>query len=64
MENNHSQLGNPDNAGKIIVDIIENKKLPKRLALGSDAVKIIRAEYEERLIELQEWRNISIQSDY
>ncbi|WP_278245920.1 hypothetical protein [Clostridium sp. DL-VIII] len=39
--------------------MVEKGKLPKRLALGSDAVKIIKDEYEERLVELQEWSNIS-----
>ncbi len=64
MVNHYNQPGDPDDAGKIIVDMVEKEKLPKRLALGSDAVKIIRDEYEERLIELQEWSNISRQSDY
>lgn len=64
MDNNHSQCGNPDNAGKIIVGMIDKGKMPKRLALGSDAVKVIQDEYKEKLIELQEWKNISILSDY
>ena len=64
VENQRNQLGSSEKAGQVLVKVISGETLPKRLALGSDAVKIIRAEYQDRLSELEKWEQISIQTDY
>lgn len=62
--NLENQPGDPDKAGKVLVEMVEKGHLPLRLLLGSDAVKLIEAELENRLIELSENKHISIQTDY
>ncbi|MEA4816993.1 hypothetical protein SDC9_128152 [bioreactor metagenome] len=66
MVNRYDQLGDPDKAGQIIVNLIlvNGGKLPKRFALGSDAVQAIQSEYESRLSELNTWKTLSCSSDY
>ena len=49
MVNNHDQKGDPDKDGKLIVELVSSGDLPKRLPLGSDAVRIIRDELKSRL---------------
>lgn len=36
MVNNHDQKGDPDKAGKLIVELVSSGNLPKRLSLGSE----------------------------
>lgn len=44
--------------------LVQGGKLPKRLPLGSDAVRIIRTELERRLEELKAVEALSVQTDY
>jgi len=64
MVNNHDQKGDPDKAGKLIVELVSSGKLPKRLPLGSDAVRIIRDELKSRLAEVEETESYSVTTDY
>ena len=64
MVNNHDQKGDPDKAGKLIVELVSSGKLPKRLPLGSDAVRIIRDELKRRLAEVEETESYSVTTDY
>ncbi|WP_319995324.1 hypothetical protein [Trichococcus shcherbakoviae] len=43
---------------------MKKENLPKRLLLGSDAVKIVSAEMKERLQEIEDWSAVSKQTDY
>ena len=61
---NQDQPGDPDNAGEVIYETMKKEKLPKRLLLGSDAVKIVSAEMKERLQEIEDWSDVSKQTDY
>ncbi|CZR02497.1 short-chain dehydrogenase/reductase sdr [Trichococcus flocculiformis] len=61
---NQDQPGDPDKAGEVIYETMKKEKLPKRLLLGSDAVKIVSAEMKERLQEIEDWSAISKQTDY
>ena len=61
---NQDQPGDPDKAGEVIYETMKKENLPKRLLLGSDAVKIVSAEMKERLQELEDWSAISKQTDY
>lgn len=62
--NHHDQKGDPDKAGKLIVELISSGRFPKRLPLGSDAVRIIRDELKNRLAEVDEWESRSIRTDF
>lgn len=64
MQDNHDQPGDPDKAGVLIVKVVQGGKLPKRLPLGSDAVRIIRTELQRRLAELKEVEGLSVQTDF
>lgn len=60
----HDQHGDPKRAGELIVKIVQSGTLPKRLPLGSDAVKVIRTVLQDRLDELKEVEPFSMQTDY
>lgn len=62
--NLENQPGDPDKAGKILVQMVEKGNLPLRLLLGSDAVKLIETELENRLNELRSNKQISILTDF
>ena len=61
---NQDQPGDPDKAGEVIYETIQKENIPKRLLLGSDAVRIGSAEMKERLQEIEDWSAISTQTDY
>jgi len=61
---NQDQPGDPDKAGEVIYETIQKEAIPKRLLLGSDAVNIVSAEMKERLQEIEEWSDVSKQTDY
>jgi NAD(P)-dependent dehydrogenase (short-subunit alcohol dehydrogenase family) len=61
---NQNQPGDPDKAGQVIVDVIESDNYPKRLLLGSDAVKIVSEDLEERMQEIRDWETTSSKSDF
>lgn len=62
--NKQNQPGDPEKAGEVLVEVVEGGKLPKRLLLGSDAVKVVRAEMEDRIKEIDAWEDISRKTDY
>ena len=64
VTNAANQPGSPEKAGELIVELAGMKELPKRIALGRDAVKIIEEEYTSRLAELKEWSGYSRRTDY
>lgn len=57
------KLGDPDKAAKLLVDITKKDKLPLRLLLGSDAVKIAKQYYNEVLAEIEEFEEYSLSTD-
>ena len=64
MVNKHDQMGDPEAAGRVLVEVVQSGKMPKRLPLGSDCVKIIREELQQRLAELEEWAQVSARTDF
>lgn len=60
----HDQPGDPDKAGKLIVQTASADALPQRLLLGSDAVRAAEDTLSGRLEELRKWRAVSVQSDF
>ncbi len=62
--NLHNQPGDPDKAGRVIVQAIEKENYPNRLLLGSDAVRIVSAELASRLEEIEKWKEVSVKTDF
>ena len=62
--NHHNQPGDPDKAGKVIVETIEREDYPGRLLLGSDAVRVVSAELTARIQEIKDWTKVSVQTDF
>lgn len=62
--NLQNQPGDPDKGGQVIVDTIEKQVYPSRLLLGSDATRIVSAALQERIQEIEDWKEVSKQSDF
>ncbi|MDR1113663.1 MAG: SDR family NAD(P)-dependent oxidoreductase [Candidatus Margulisbacteria bacterium] len=66
-ENDHThgtEPGNPQKAAQAIIKVEESAEVPFRLLLGTDAINIIRPELEAQLKELEDWKEISLSTDY
>jgi len=50
--NKQNQPGDPNKVGNVIIETIEKENYPQRLLLGSDAVKIVKSTFEQRLNEI------------
>lgn len=59
-----TQPGDPQKAAQTIIKIVEKEQVPFRLLLGSDAIQTIRKELEAQMKELEDFKDISIQTDY
>lgn len=57
------RLGDPDLAAKVISEVLNQKEIPARLLLGSDAVEIGERYCENRLNEIRQWKSFSVQTD-
>ena len=64
LVNNRDQLGDPMKGGEVIVDTILSGKIPSRLLLGSDAVQTAQNVLKDRLLEIENWMDVSRRSDY
>lgn len=62
--NHHDQPGDPNKAGKVIVDVVHNGDLPEILTLGKDAVTAVKAALETKKEELDKWAEVSASCDY
>lgn len=62
--NKQNQPGDPNKVGNVIIETIEKENYPQRLLLGSDAVKIVKGTFEQRLNEISLWEDESIKTDY
>ena len=62
--NQGNQPGDPNKAGDVLIDVIEQENPPLRLLLGSDALKVVRTTLEARIRELDAWAEQSIRTDY
>jgi NAD(P)-dependent dehydrogenase (short-subunit alcohol dehydrogenase family) len=59
-----AQPGDPARAADILVRVVGDDDPPRRLLLGSDAVKAARAGGEQRAEELERWAGLSASADY
>ena len=51
-------------AAKIIIDVVNSDAPPRRLILGSDAVKSARQAADARAAETEKWATISRAADF
>lgn len=59
-----TQPGDPARAARVLVEVIGGEKLPVRLLLGSDAVKIVGEEVDTQRREIDEWKVVSARTDF
>ena len=59
-----NQPGDPDKLAQTMIILVEAKKAPLRLPLGSDCVAAIEAKNAFVADELQTWREVSVSTDY
>jgi NAD(P)-dependent dehydrogenase (short-subunit alcohol dehydrogenase family) len=59
-----TQPGDPDRAAVALIKLVAGEKLPARLLLGSDAVRIVSEELEGQRREIEEWKTLSVSSDF
>lgn len=66
-ENDHTfgtEPGDPQKAARAIIEIEESEKVPFRLLLGTDAINWARIELETQMKELEDWKKISLSTDF
>jgi NAD(P)-dependent dehydrogenase (short-subunit alcohol dehydrogenase family) len=61
---NHAQPGNPDQLAAAILTLAASTNPPRRLALGSDAVQRIADKHQEVEAEVNQWRELSLSTDF
>lgn len=57
------KLGDTDKAAQVLLRVVEKEKLPFRLLLGSDAVRLARADLTGKEQEISEWETFSTATD-
>lgn len=62
--NMKKQAGDPDKAGKVIVEVVNKGDLPEILTLGKDAVTAVKSTLEAKINELDKWADVSASCDY
>jgi NAD(P)-dependent dehydrogenase (short-subunit alcohol dehydrogenase family) len=59
-----TQRGDPAKGAQAIVDVVGGDTLPLRLHLGSDAVQIITGMLARRAAEVEDWKSVSLGTDF
>ncbi|ALM82609.1 oxidoreductase [Bordetella sp. N] len=59
-----TQPGDPQRAARLIVDTLAGTKLPQRLLLGSDAIRIVSNALNRQLAEISTWEVASGSTDF
>lgn len=62
--NTKQQPGDPDKTGDVLIDVIEKDDYPFRLLLGSDAVKAVETSLQDRISEIEKWKEYSVKTDF
>lgn len=63
-ENPYNQSGDPDKAGKAIVEIVENEKDPKIILLGKGMIEQEEKVLLDRIEEIKNWRQYTDHVDF
>ena len=59
-----TQPGDPARAARVLIKAVEGETAPFRLLLGSDAVRIVKAELEAQRQEIEDWKELSVTTDF
>lgn len=59
-----TQPGDPAQAARLLIDVVQGGDLPFRLLLGSDAVRIVGQEMDEQRQEFEAWKARSASTDF
>jgi len=59
-----TQPGDPARAARVLIKVVEGETAPFRILLGSDAVRIVNAELEAQRQEIEDWKELSISTDF
>ena len=62
--NTHTQPGDPDKGGALIVQAVDMEKPPLRVLLGSDAVKFVTAQRRAQMEEAMAQEAFAAGSDF
>ncbi|TCL68278.1 oxidoreductase [Rhizobium sp. BK251] len=58
------QVGDPAEAARVLIDLVEEKNPPVHLILGADALKLVRDRTATFLGELDTWEEVSLSTDF
>ena len=61
---NGKQLGDPEKAAQVFIDLAESDDPPVRLYLGSDAYRRASSKIESIAADLEKWKDISLSTDF
>lgn len=61
---NGKQLGDPEKAAQVFIDLAESDDPPVRLYLGSDAYKRASGKIETISSDLEKWKDVSLSTDF
>jgi NAD(P)-dependent dehydrogenase (short-subunit alcohol dehydrogenase family) len=64
LNRDHTPVGDPAKAAAAILRIVDEPEPPLRLALGNDAVDMIRAADEAKLAEIDRWEELGRSADF
>lgn len=64
LNNNGKQLGNPERAVEVLMQITEMENPPFRLLLGSDAYQRVQAKIKNLTAEFEQFKHLTISTDY
>lgn len=59
-----TQPGDPTRGAQAILDVVVNPSTPRRLLLGSDAVRFVRSTLTAELEDINQWEQTSISTDF
>jgi NAD(P)-dependent dehydrogenase (short-subunit alcohol dehydrogenase family) len=59
-----TQIGDPLRGAQAIISALNSDTPPKRLALGSDAYKIVKGVLDARMAELEAWQTLTQSTDF
>lgn len=63
-ENPFNQNGDPDKAGQVIVEMVNNKQYPHLLILGKGMVDLEKQVLTKRIEEIEKWQEYSLRTDF
>jgi len=62
-EKSGKQLGDPDKAAKVILQLVEMPEPPQHLLIGSDALELVRAKLQASLANLAQYEELTRSTD-